>query len=1848
MSATGRGLAQDQRRGFYWQDWFAAHELVRCALVSTAGIVSVQIEAAGAGHADDVVVRYASAPARFHQLKHTVVADARYVASDLFGEKKGKASVFRKLFTTHQQLASKGEPFELRVMTNATASSDSGNDPLPPSALQAEFIEPLLDPNWALVPEQEAILDKLQMLAGAATREEVIAFLRVLHLEFGAPSAEHLHAEVEACISRAYAISPQRAATVALAFLADVYDLATRGEFATTAFTADDVRAMLKRRVEVDRRPELLRLDLPPHHIARPQVAEAIFARTAPLKSGYLVVKGPPGSGKTTMATYLADTYPERVLVRYHAFNPKNVSPTQAAQRARGDYFLNELFEALHQRFPDSIPTRYAGDDRLGDATTRLIEELTKLGEQQKWIVIIDGIDHVVRTGLHAHDLFDALPRQLPDNIVFVVFGQPGWNYPKWLQETPSYCVPALDKEEVKAVLAAALGWDSSIDGIEPVADQLLDRTAGNPLSLFYNVQLLAGVGGPEAVAARLPEIELVGPDPRAYYQSLAERLASNLPPHLAARPSLATDILQFCATALGTINAPRLVRAFHDDQMTLRDAKDALAGLRPILVETSPDSYRVFHDDFRRYSEQELSAEAATIHGRHADALADTWQSDELAAFAEHLWLAERDAKLAALPFSRSLDEWLAAGTPEGVRTMHRLALAAALRIGDEALIARTALAVGRVDDVDPDARDELWMLDRAPANAREWLFVLPPGEDGRRARDVRGAALNAACRALATDPDMARTLAARFLVMPAEAPEDDPEYSSAVTRWLLASGQLDVAFGARQQLGDSGRVFEPIEEHFKRERNLQVVETNARAVSGTDSRWELLAIEGAVARIMVGDLVGAPRIVQGLLGGWARLAAVSRRDVFVVASLLGVETPNAFESDGDAWWTFGHRGYGLEPEQLCRLFTLSYVAGRLGRLRDPDAFVFDDVVAESVGKRLRIAGEFICRAGEMVGLLQRNPGLVRPDQLAALFRRQVARWNSIGDPMERTKARYALHGYAPLVALAVRDLSAHAEALAEVLLEIAVQELPAAEWTAASLAEALWILDEVSWRKLAKQAAALDSLPRTDVGDRGRWFDYWVSRGRQRGVVEVERLATRRVAARLGVARKTQPESIALAALERVEWSDDLRPQVRQLLDLLIREDGEPEGGRYFYDDMPELFARLLRHDPGMFADENERFAMHTRIELGGKFPSLVVSDYLDDHAANLTVDDALALWFWVAAAPGSFGDGGEGEAVGVKLAAIVRASSPALAADVDRWISMARRKRSTAEKETKSEDESTNSVSDEAPPELSIDDVRPNWFSRWHTDRENKFLLAHLAEAPEHFAEVCRRLAERVHEGAYRSYELVVLASAMLSVRPQTDPQALLAIGLEELAARVALQPEPPARAEPQNSASMQSVLWRLVALGIRASDVDCIEAALRSLGVAAAIPGMRRDVEAQAGVLLTDEDDFLVEAGLAVFGRLGQGGDSAALEALLGHANACVRARAAQLLGREVEWPDAAPEVAGPALDPRMRAEPNYKDAGRAFYSDPAQVLIRYSKYLSGLTGEDAPEYRAAIERVWRTLPSLPRRPRRSGTEGVLRNDNRVSDAAARYATLILGEFPTDVRPLVLSLVASFDAWQATSHPEVLAPVGWVRLGTSEIGRDARRHWVEHRVLVLMPPGVAESFTPEQVGLAVDHTIEPDKPRDYPWVSSCATGQVRPPKFKRMGALVFCLRPFSSIPNASFDLVPRWDAPLFAGLEYRAEPRPGWHTSAGAPVVLAVLEKENLRDEHSLTWDSHSRHLSGWYCDPAWLAAGLAGGPELVVHEVRLRREWPSKDRDEDGTEPTMSYDLQPVTLPEPKR
>ena len=159
--------------------------------------------------------------------------------------------------------------------------------------------------------------------------------------------------------------------------------------------------------------------------LPREDVAEQILTAARAQLEGYLVVEGPPGCGKTTLATWLANEHEDDLHMRYHVFDPKRASGLERRQRASALEFVATMFDVLSARFPGLVPPRLPSLDRLAEAVGVLRDQLARLADGGPRFVIVDGIDHVIRAGLDRETHFEALPQPVPSGIVFILFGQP-------------------------------------------------------------------------------------------------------------------------------------------------------------------------------------------------------------------------------------------------------------------------------------------------------------------------------------------------------------------------------------------------------------------------------------------------------------------------------------------------------------------------------------------------------------------------------------------------------------------------------------------------------------------------------------------------------------------------------------------------------------------------------------------------------------------------------------------------------------------------------------------------------------------------------------------------------------------------------------------------------------------------------------------------------------------------------------------------------------------------------------------------------------------------------------------------------------------------------------------------------------------------------------------------------------------------------------------------------------------------------------------------------------------------------------------------------------------------------
>ena len=115
--------------------------------------------------------------------------------------------------------------------------------------------------------------------------------------------------------------------------------------------------------------------------------------------------------------------------------------------------------------------------------------------------MVVDGLDHAVRCrSEEAATFLDSLPKpeDLPEGLVFVLAGQPGWQgYPGWLEDDTKVNimdVPRMTKDEIAEYLRTRNEWSSDEYTLDAVSQMISNHTEGNPLSIRITVRAIHGL----------------------------------------------------------------------------------------------------------------------------------------------------------------------------------------------------------------------------------------------------------------------------------------------------------------------------------------------------------------------------------------------------------------------------------------------------------------------------------------------------------------------------------------------------------------------------------------------------------------------------------------------------------------------------------------------------------------------------------------------------------------------------------------------------------------------------------------------------------------------------------------------------------------------------------------------------------------------------------------------------------------------------------------------------------------------------------------------------------------------------------------------------------------------------------------------------------------------------------------------------------------------------------------------------------------------------------------------------------------------------------------------------------
>jgi len=1510
----------------------------------------------------------------------------------------------------------------------------------------------------------------------------------------------------------------------------------------------------------------------------------------------------------------------------------------ERSERARSLRFIQTLYDVLSNRFPEQVPRAFPQEETIDEAADRLWTCLGNLTlADQPRLIVIDGIDHIVRAAPNAATIFEALRRTPPTGLVFVLFGQPDWHYPAWVDNAEHLSVPPFSQDETRRYVCGRLGWrpDPNTDA---VADALHHRTNANPLSLFYNVgNLEANAHTPPEAIRALDQIRLFGGTPRNEYQTLLEDVSGLLPIPPGQR-SLIKELLAYLATATYGLTPERLQLAFPDDFKNPRNALEILLALRPVILADEEDSYWVFHDDFRRYAEENVDSDLhRQAHRRHAATLSTEDEFESLGQVAEHLWLGGQFGELAELPSKHNLADWLLKASDESVIAAHKYGVAAAFEVEDIPTAVNNALLAhmaGQAVDYDGE---------NATNSLSDLLYTVPIDATDFRGMEQRTEALrNLSHLTGAVDASVAADIAQRFMIEPNELPTDRrlqdhevPRYIAALTEWHVTQENFDkleplLAKDAPYQRAAIDEIASWLENTNDDNRATLC----ADAFVGPSVALDNAVAEAAFGILGRGEQSQARRLADIVLQRSGSSSAL--RDAATIRHIVTRRNPPA--RSHCVCTVYGAGFSGLDAQEFRSLFCCAFCVAATGAEVAPTATSgADQFISELTGKTAATALR-VWQLGTLCGLSIRNPLTTSKSDLQEIVSFFLPREN-----LTPSEHNYSLSQCAALfLPIAARILSideAQRGALAA-LLYPHVERIAKGTFTGKTeILEGLWACAPEKWRELASVAFGIRELPHTEGLERFEWFQYWASNGRERNRPPSPAFVAKALVSRVGVARKTDPASAAVAAFNASAKSPDLAQRASRLVNALIQLSDEPEGGRHINMHFCNVFAILLRHRPSAFQLQYERCSSDGAIEAFDSLPSMICKTTLEEDGA--TAQNLKLLWAWTAASPGSFDRENDGpwvcKRVSEELESHGDTEQAELVRDWGQCYALPPDKDERDEVENKTEPKALEPEAEEP----TLEGFEITWLAAWWSREQHQRLRRFLeARGTKGWTALSKAIAKKVPQETMTPDVCFMIADGIIDLRPPESLEELFDLAVRFLERKVDFQKHPGPASNTEGSLSREEALLRLIACGIDVADAETIQRTVRVLAWLAKDPNLGPIVESEARQRIQAEDDRTVAYALLVLRHrphLRQETTDTLTE-LIDHPNAICRWHARTLLKLEPAWePMRSISLAHRAVV--ATPSPDRKHAGNHYFNNKASVREIFTKKIASVTAIPADTIRTALDDELDALPRIASRPigwRRSKGHGL--TTHRMGTAAGRLACRLLSTIDADAAPWLLSAVFPYDPWLIATRPQVKPPNGFVEVSSSQTRISDGTDETTLEFLGLMRGSdfaQIPSFAQSQFCEKWFTVFVADVPSDPAWVADEWT-ELRRPYFSEspIFALAFLNRPFGAHARSTFSTLPNWGLRAFRGLTYSLHPSPSWRQGNITRVAVSFSEWNEDREPTinlpRISW------RTAWSFEGAWLK-------ETFLRDSLVGVRFKRTERGKEDSNADVSYSMEQLDI-----
>ena len=420
----------EAQAGFHYQNVVAAgYALDLIEFGSSLRSITLESQEQ-AKHIDDIIANYTD-KTTFVQVKWARDQNSALTLHNLVNAESDSTSLLSKLVRGYQQICEKPGQKEIVLFS----SRQAGIKRQPRLGFTKSFTEfldefhqPLVDSEAAVDIEKlpafddyRVILELLSNSANLPDTGELLAFLKCVRFRLNQPDIDTMIERIRARLAQ-LGIEQRYYATL-------LHEI-VKWSIDRTLITSDDVRRVLGIHDRfVDRLSHHFPLDQE-IRVPTPRLFAELDSSIEALDSGFILLEGEPGSGKSTALTAYIEERPE-VPFGYYCFVPNDRE--LANERLEREAFVSSICIGLRNAFPDvEFPKLYSPH------TVPLLNDwLRALSEaEQRVVFVVDGLDHVdrkIRQSMVKHPLTTALDADnLPPNILIVLSSR----YPGALPES--------------------------------------------------------------------------------------------------------------------------------------------------------------------------------------------------------------------------------------------------------------------------------------------------------------------------------------------------------------------------------------------------------------------------------------------------------------------------------------------------------------------------------------------------------------------------------------------------------------------------------------------------------------------------------------------------------------------------------------------------------------------------------------------------------------------------------------------------------------------------------------------------------------------------------------------------------------------------------------------------------------------------------------------------------------------------------------------------------------------------------------------------------------------------------------------------------------------------------------------------------------------------------------------------------------------------------------------------------------------------------------------------------------------------------------------------------------------